>query len=378
MAIKAKPTFSLKDQLFNAEKVRLLSDGIRKNHQSFNRAVFERTVLDAFPNLELKQRIDWIVTVLEAHLPDDFSKAARILETSLPAELDPTKTDDDFGQFIWVVPSEYAARHGCSKKHLKRSLGLLKEGTKRFSSEFAIRPFLNAFPEQTLRFIHDCTGDENYHVRRLASEGIRPLLPWAQRVQLDSAQILDVLERLYADRTRYVTRSVSNCLNDVSKSDPSSVLKALRRWRSSGLQDKAEMDWMTRHALRSLFRENHRGALNLMGYKAKPQLHISHFEAQADTVSVGNEMAFELQMSNEARQGLKLLLRVYFLKANGDYSIKVFQLKDGLFAAGEIVEVTKKVAFRPMTTRALYPGMHHAELIINGESRGKVSFELTE
>lgn len=378
MAIKAKPSFSLKDQLFNAEKLRLLSDGIQRVHKPFDRADFESAVLAAFPDLELKQRINWIVTVLESHLPGDYVHAARILEKCLPPPLDPSKTDNDFGHFIWVVPGEYAARHGCTAAHLPQSLKLLKEGTKRFSSEFAIRYFLEAFPEQTLRFVHDCAVDDNYHVRRLASEGIRPLLPWARRVVLDTSLILEVLEHLYIDPTRYVTRSVANCLNDVSKSDPPAVLATLKRWRRSGNQEMAEMDWMTRHALRSLFKQNHRGALALMGYKTKPKLTLEHFAASSASVTVGEDLEFQLRLANEARQNLKLLLRIQYLKADGSYSTKVFQLKDGKFEAGRAIEVNKRVAFRPMTTRALYPGTHHAELVINGRLSGRTSFELIE
>jgi|TARA_Y100001960_G_C14734217_1_gene859374 3-methyladenine DNA glycosylase AlkC len=44
--------------------------------------------------------------------------------------------------------------------------------------EFAIRTFLKNFPEKTMEYIQIWSKNENYHVRRLASEGIRPNLPW--------------------------------------------------------------------------------------------------------------------------------------------------------------------------------------------------------
>ena len=118
-----------------------------------------------------------MVDKLATHLPDEFPEALAILERALPEPLDPHKTDDDFGTFIWIVPGEYVARFGCSEPHLQASLSFLHEATKRCSSESAIRSFLNAFPEQTLDFVRACARDEHYHVRRLASEGIRPLLP---------------------------------------------------------------------------------------------------------------------------------------------------------------------------------------------------------
>ena len=97
----------------------------------------------------------------------------------MPEPLDPTRTDGDFGEFIWVVPGEYVARYGCAREHLDVALAFLRESTQRFSAENAIRPFLAAFPDETLAFVRACSGDANYHVRRLASEGTRPFLPWA-------------------------------------------------------------------------------------------------------------------------------------------------------------------------------------------------------
>jgi hypothetical protein len=154
MSIKAAPSFSLKDQLFNAASVAELSAGLQAAHEPFSRRRFERRVLARFPQLELKQRIGWMVTVLGEHLPPDFPAAVDILQRSLPEPLDPTRSDGDFGKFVWVVPGEYVARQGCSAEHLQRSLAFLREATKRFSSESAIRPFLKAFPEESLAFVH--------------------------------------------------------------------------------------------------------------------------------------------------------------------------------------------------------------------------------
>ena len=111
------------------------------------------------------------------------------------------------------------------------SLKGLKEITKRFSAEDAIRYFLNAFPDKTLTFLIDCARDENYHVRRLATEGTRPKLPWAQKLTIDYHLALPILEILHGDKTRYVTRSVANHLNDISKIDPDLVLDTLRKWQ---------------------------------------------------------------------------------------------------------------------------------------------------
>ena len=89
-------------------------------------AAKNREAVKAFGNLELKERIDFLVHNLSNHLPADYPKALKILQSALPPKLDPTKTDNDFGKFIWIVPGQFAAEHGVTQKHLQRSLKFLR------------------------------------------------------------------------------------------------------------------------------------------------------------------------------------------------------------------------------------------------------------
>ena len=375
MSIRAKPTFSLKDSLFNLETVGQLGVALKSAYPDFDRRAFEREVVAAFPGLELKERISWMAVTLGNYLPNDFSGALVILQDALPPPLDPAKTDGDFGEFIWVVPGEYVARHGCTREHLADSLNFLREATKRVSSENAIRPFLISFPEETLAFIHACTGDDNYHVRRLASEGIRPFLPWAPRVKLPVADVITVLDKLHGDPTRYVTRSVANTLNDLSRINVSAVVRALKRWRSAEQQEAGELDWMTRHALRTLLRQDHPQALQLLGYTRTPRFRLSRLTT-TEVVRVGENLRWQCRLTSEGDQKLKVTLRLHFLKGNGKHSAKTFAVFDGHFKKGETVDIDKRQPFKPITTRSLYPGTHYAELVVNGVASKRKAFEL--
>ena len=375
MGIRAETSFSLKDDLFNHQSLSELSVRIAAARPGFGRAEFEKQVLSRFPELELKERINWIVTVLEAHLPGEYRRALSVLRKALPEALDPDRTDDDFGQFIWIVPGEYVAKHGCSEPHIGRSLAFLREATKRFSAEGAIRPFLKSFPDRTLAFVHECTQDDNYHVRRLASEGIRPLLPWAQRVSLDPAQIVEVLDRLHGDSTRYVTRSVANALNDISKQDPGIVISTLKGWWKAKKQNAAELQWMTRHALRTLVKRDHLPALELLGYSPKPAVRIAGLRSSTE-VRVGENFECCFRLRSNARQKLLVSMRIFFLKANGRQAAKVFAVKNVELDKGEEIELTKKLPFKPVTTRVLYPGLHKAEIAVNGKVLAATEFEL--
>ncbi|OYY54934.1 MAG: DNA alkylation repair protein, partial [Sulfurovum sp. 28-43-6] len=193
---------------------------IKAVFEEFKQEMFEEAVLSRFGELELKERIYHIRDMLSVYLPDDFEHATKLLLASLPQELDSSKTDDDFGDFIYAPYGEFIAYHGCCESYVDVSLGALREVTKRFSVEYAIRDFINVFPDETLKMLEACARSPHYHERRLASEGLRPKLPWGKKITLKYTSALGVLEVLFTDKTRFVTRSVANHLNDLSKIDP--------------------------------------------------------------------------------------------------------------------------------------------------------------
>lgn len=258
--------FSLKDHLFNEVKVRKLAKDIKAVYPAFKEKEFGRSVVAEFPELELMQRIAHISAVLREYLPQDYLEALGVLVTSLPAPCDPSLSDDDFGEFIYAPYGHFVSEYGCEKKYLKESLAAIKEITQRFSCEWAIRNFLNTFPKETLTELKRWTRDSHYHVRRLVSEGTRPNLPWAKKVKLTSVDTLPLLELLYVDNTRYVTRSVANHLNDIAKAGPLLVVETLKRWQESGKQSEAEMKFILKHSLRTLVKQGNKDALALLGH----------------------------------------------------------------------------------------------------------------
>ena len=195
-------------------------------------------------------------------------------------------------------------------------------------------------------------------------------------MELPVGDVLDVLDRLYADPTRYVTRSVANNLNDLTRYDAAAVLGRLQRWRGEGRQQPAELEWMTRHALRSLLKEGHADALELLGFPSRPEFSLQAIEV-SEVVRLGESLHWRATLRSRRRQKLRLALRVYFRRANGSHSSKVFAIGDYELAAGESLAIDKRQPFRAITTRTLYPGRHYAELLVNGVARGKRAFEFT-
>lgn len=376
--MKAKTSFSLKDQLFNPEKVNYLSGLVSSVYPAFEAEQFQHDVMVEFPQLELKERIAHITECLRKYLPDSYLEALSLLLQALPPELDPNLSDDDFGDFIFSPISLFVATYGCSQEHLKASFEALKECTKRFSAEYAIRFFINEFPEETLAFLTECATDSHYHVRRWASEGTRPKLPWAQSLVTEYTQPLPILDLLFADSTRFVTRSVANHLNDISKIDPDLVVETLQRWQASQSQEPKEMDFITRHSLRTLVKKGHVGALAMLGFPSEPNVTISELQTSTPEVKLGEAFEFSLVLTSHEDQKLLIDYVMEFATTGKRARTKVFKLKQWDAQADSSQTLRKKHRMKLMTTRSLNLGQHTITLQINGQAYDSLSFELVE
>lgn len=375
----------MKDALFNAPKVSMIASEIKSVYGDFEQEKFEKETVEKFPELELKARIFHIRDMLAKYLPDDFREATTILLKALPPELDSTKTDDDFGDFIYSPYSEFVTEWGCSQKYLEFSHEALREMTKRFSAEFAIRDFINDFPKETYAMLASCSLSENYHERRLASEGLRLVLPWAKKINIDYHDNLPLLDNLYHDKCRFVTRSVANHLNDISKIDAPLVISTLKRWKKSKKQDKKEMDFLINHALRTLIKQGDVETLAFLGYRANPSIMIDNFklesetipQGQACTLMIGEALVFSFDIEAQNEEGLIVDYILHFRTKAGKHNPKVHKIKKLLMKKGESVQISKKHPFKAnMSTRKLYAGEHKIELQINGKVYASDIFNL--
>ena len=375
--IDREESFSLKDHLFNENRVQYLASLFRAADNCFDANGFVRDTMRQLTQLELKARIVHIATVLENYLPSEFPKAVQQIVSALPPPLDPACTDNDFGDFIIAPLGEFVVRNGKAKKHFKLSLKTLKQITQRFSMEDAIRKFINAYPDETLTELAKWSTDENYHVRRLVSEGTRPLLPWSGRLSIDAARPIPMLDTLHADPTRYVTRSVANHMNDIAKDHPTLVLDILKRWRQEGRQNASELNWMSKHALRTLVKRGNSQALEFLGFRSKPKIEVTDFCLQSSKIRPGESIDFSMTLTALRDETLMIDFVIDFVKANGTHSPKVHKLKQLCLRSRETATINKRHVLRAnATTYKLYPGIHHLTLQINGQAFGQLTFEL--
>jgi 3-methyladenine DNA glycosylase AlkC len=340
--------------------------------------MFVEEVTGRFGELRLKERITWIAEVLERHLPNQYRDAVEVLLRSLPDPADPTLSDGDFGDFTYAPYGEFIARGGTALEDVEFSLSALKEITTRFSAEFAIRSYLLAHPEATMKALLEWASDPHYHVRRLASEGTRPRLPWASRLPMPVSAGIPILDRLFADPTRYVTRSVANHLNDIAKSDPDMVVSTLQRWQASGQQRASEMTYITRQAARTLIKTGHGPALELIGIPTGPQVAVTGITVPP-IVELGGSAEISVSVCASERVDCIISYAIVFAGPRGLPSgRKVYTLKRLTIPAGASVTLTKRHTFRAgMTTRPIHPGQHRIEILTNGVPQESRTFEIT-
>ena len=369
--------FSLKDHLFNRGKIQLISNEIVKVYSEFQNEKFVNETIEAFPSLELKERIVHIAYCLSKYLPESYPEALQIMINSLPNPCNPDLTDNDFGDFIYSPYSHFVVLNGCNANYIEISLDALEQITMRFSAEYAIRYFINTFPQRTLERIKEWAKHPHYHVRRLASEGTRPKLPWSQKINLNVEQTIPVLDLLFSDSTRFVTRSVANHLNDISKINPGLVIETLRNWKNSNSQSENEMDFIIKHSLRTLLKSGNNEAFEFIGIGQNPPIIINSFTL-TEKVNMNAYLEFNLEIKANKNVPIILDYVITFVNKAGEMkSKKVFKLKQVNLNEGESVNISKRHLMKQyMTTRTLYPGEHLLQIQINGNVMIENNFSL--
>lgn len=323
--------------------------------------------------LSLRERADLLRDAVLADLPGGYPDLARVVRTARDG------TAPFTGWLIWPVTSAVAARavEEGTEAAFDDAMALLADLTGRLTAEFAIRTLLRHDVDRAVGIARTWTRSDDADVRRLASEGTRPYLPWAVRVPQILARpgvTVPLLDALYRDDSEYVRRSVANHLNDLSRDHPELVVATAGRWLAA---PAPTTPGLVRHALRTLVKRGHPGALGLLGF-GPATVEIDGPVLDGARVPFGGTLRFTAEVRNvgadEARLSIDYV--VHHQKANGSQSAKTFKLTTRTLAPGERVQLSREHSFRPITTRRYHPGPHAVALQVNGVVTDRAPFEL--
>ena len=246
---------------FDKDLAELLANKITIHKSDFNSETFIRDIENGVTDLELKDRVALISDELHKNLGANYQKNIAILTKILGPENE--KETGMFTNYYWVMPiAKYIEKNGID--HFEISMTAIQEITKRNTGEYTIRPFIEKYQSETLQVLLEWSQNTNKHVRRLSSEGIRPRLPWAFKLQAfieDPTPILPILENLKDDTSKYVQKSVANCINDILKDNLEIGKNLIEQWIKN---PSKERKWIIKHALRNLLKQEDKWALNVL------------------------------------------------------------------------------------------------------------------
>lgn len=347
--------------------IRKLSADLRQADAKFQADVFLKAVQKSgLDNLELKQRIRLISTLLYDVLPGKYPQKISLLK----------KVARDRSGLGGLIFPDFVEVHGQQPEDFQVSIEALKFFTPFSTSEFAIRPFIEARPHETMKTLRSWSKDKNEHIRRLSSEGCRPRLPWSFKLRgfvTDPSPILPILENLKADSSLYVRKSVANNLNDISKDHPDLVLALAKKW----LGKNAHTDWILKHALRTLLKGGDQRALKLFGTGSVKNVQANELSVIKKNNAIGSKVHFEFIVQNKKSQTLRIEYAIHYLKKNNSYSKKVFKISEKEMNKGDH-HIKRGHSLRQMTTRKHLPGLHKIDIIINGQVMNTIQFMVTK
>lgn len=358
-------SYNLKD-LIGEPALRGLAGVFAETAPGFQRKRFLTVATEGLEPLSIMQRVHRVAVALDAALPGSYGEKLDAVIAAAPSV---------GGSFLNMGLCDFVASHGLHDP--VASLKALQRLTSHGTAEFAIRPFLRQDLGGTLQTMTRWAEDGDEHVRRLASEGCRPRLPWSFRLDAlvaDPAPLAEILRALRADESLYVRRSVANNLNDVTKDHADWVFAHVAEW---DLTDERSA-WIVKHALRSRIKQGDARALKLIGASDGAQAVVERLAIAPAQVTLGGEVeiAFELRSTADAAQRLVVDYAVHYVKKNGRASPKVFKLKTVDLAAGATEPIRIRRALRNFTTRTHYAGAHAVEVLVNGQKLAGGEFEL--
>jgi 3-methyladenine DNA glycosylase AlkC len=369
----AGPEKKLFKDWFDADAAARLAQQMRRAYPAFDAEGFQGQATSGLKHLEFHGRIQLFADALRAHLPDAVPEALDILVRSLPPLLPDCESVTD-GWLQWPL-GVWIADHGVP--HLDDAFRAMEALTQRFSSEFAVRPFLIAYPDDCFRRLLALSTHPSAHVRRWCSEGTRPRLPWGKRIPSlieDPSPALPILEALCNDPEPYVRRSVANHVNDIAKDHPEIARDICRRWMKHATPERAAL---VRHALRSLIKDGDPDALRILDFPPPKNIEID-FILYPKALQIGDSLEIKAQLRNAGSQAASLALdyKLHFARPGGRASAKVFKWTTLTLQPGETRTFVKRHPMRHASIRQLHPGEHHIELQLNGQKPAQASFRL--
>ena len=238
----------LKDY-YDLEYAYSISEKIKEVYPDFNKDYFILLIKPKIENLEFGNRQVLFAKSLKETINLSYEETISIFTQILGPELESSLGMFTDGWWLWPI-GKYVELYGYTNFDISTSFS--KELTKRFTSEFCMRPIIENFPKESMNLLLEWSVDENKRVRRLASECLRIRLPWAKKmyVALEYFDIYKkILTNLKDDTDKTIQKSVANNLNDLYKEYPIKFEEIISSWNDKEMSKPCL--WIINHGSRT-------------------------------------------------------------------------------------------------------------------------------
>ncbi|KAL4498374.1 hypothetical protein ABPG72_013180 [Tetrahymena utriculariae] len=402
-------TSKYKQLFYNRQAIEFKGSKINESYPAFDQKLFLNLVYDKqWEQIDTKQCTIHVSLKIHIALNKSYLESLDILLH--------TNKGLSFNYTNFIFP-EYVSFYGLD--YFDEFMQALKQFTRNSSSEFAIRQFMLKNQGKTMQQLYEWTKDKDFHVRRLTSEGCRPILPWSFRLQQfvkDPTPVIPILELLNQDPQLYVQRSVSNNLNDISRNHPDLVIQLCREWSKI---NNGSTKFIKKRAVRTILKQGNQEALQILGVGTKEQVRVSNLKIHEKIIRIGNQFSFSFDIedisnkenanqqylnqnskqkqknnlvnnqsinedfcqkkqNNEDKNILRIEYKIYYLKKNGKHSPKVFMIHYNYYLKNKISTLQGRQKVEQAIGKINYPGIDYLSIIVNGVEKAKEEFYLHE
>jgi len=230
--------------------------------------------------------------------------------------------------------------------------------------------------ERTLALVRDWATDPVAEIRRCLVEALRPRGVWTPHLpdlRRDPEPLAPILEQVMDDPSLYVRKAVANCLNDVGKDHPETLLRWAERWAGGG----PERQWILARGLRSLVKAGNPAALRLLGMGGGDSLTALWRSELPERVLLNQHLVVEVDIHNSGDEPARVLVQA-MLSGPGKGSaprVRRYRIGAADVAAGEAATISGRIHFVDFNSQPKLPGTYELSIDVNGRRIGTRRFE---
>ena len=144
-------------EYYDHEYLKFLSDLIIRQYDKFDKKTFFE-LTTSIEKLEFNQRQELVATALYKSFDLEYEDTVAVFYKILGEELKGNSGAFSEGWWLWTI-GKYVEIYG--EEHFQISIDFSKELTKRFTSEYCMRPLIKKYPEASLKILYDWSKNDN-------------------------------------------------------------------------------------------------------------------------------------------------------------------------------------------------------------------------